>query len=207
MVIFPAIDIRGGKCVRLFKGDFAQETVFSDKPEEMAAKWEAKGGKFLHLVDLDGALAGKSVNLDVVKKIVDTVSIPVELGGGIRTMENIDEVLSLGVQRVILGSVAVKNPALVKEACQKYGDRVVVGIDAKDGIVAIARFNSEEAFVSVMSTNDADKTVCLPLGAIGASGFKGDVFGAELNCRKLDDKTIELTVPAHQAYFMECLLK
>ena len=137
MVIFPAIDIRGGKCVRLFKGDFAQETVFSDKPEEMAAKWEAQGGKFLHLVDLDGALAGKSVNLDVVKRIVDTVKIPVELGGGIRTMENIDEVLSLGVQRVILGSVAVKNPALVKEACQKYGDRVVVGIDAKDGIVAV----------------------------------------------------------------------
>ena len=137
MVIFPAIDIRGGKCVRLFKGDFAQETVFSDKPEEMAAKWEAQGGKFLHLVDLDGALAGKSVNLDVVKKIVDTVKIPVELGGGIRTMENIDEVLALGVQRVILGSVAVKNPALVKEACQKYGDRVVVGIDAKDGIVAV----------------------------------------------------------------------
>ena len=89
MVIFPAIDIRGGKCVRLFKGDFAQETVFSDKPEEMAAKWEAQGGKFLHLVDLDGALAGKSVNLDVVKTIVDTVRIPVELGGGIRTMENI----------------------------------------------------------------------------------------------------------------------
>ena len=137
MVIFPAIDIRGGKCVRLFKGDFAQETVFSDKPEEMAAKWEAQGGKFLHLVDLDGALAGKSVNLDVVKRIVDTVKIPVELGGGVRTMENIDEVLSLGVQRVILGSVAVKNPALVKEACQKYGDRVVVGIDAKDGIVAV----------------------------------------------------------------------
>ena len=137
MVIFPAIDIRGGKCVRLFKGDFAQETVFSDKPEEMAAKWEAQGGKFLHLVDLDGALAGKSVNLDVVKTIVDTVRIPVELGGGIRTMENIDEVLSLGVQRVILGSVAVKNPALVTEACQKYGDRVVVGIDAKDGIVAV----------------------------------------------------------------------
>lgn len=137
MVIFPAIDIRGGKCVRLFKGDFAQETVFSDKPEEMAAKWEAQGGKFLHLVDLDGALAGRSVNLAVVKRIVDTVKIPVELGGGIRTMENIDEVLALGVQRVILGSVAVKNPALVKEACQKYGDRVVVGIDAKDGIVAV----------------------------------------------------------------------
>ncbi len=137
MVIFPAIDIRGGKCVRLFKGDFAQETVFGDKPEEMAAKWQAQGGKFLHLVDLDGALAGKSQNLDTIKKIIAAVDIPVELGGGIRTMENIDEVLALGVRRVILGSVAVKNPELVKEACKKYGDRIVVGIDAKDGIVAV----------------------------------------------------------------------
>ncbi len=137
MVIFPAIDIRGGKCVRLFKGDFAQETVFGDKPEEMAAKWQAQGGKFLHLVDLDGALAGKSQNLDTIKKIIAAVDIPVELGGGIRTMENIDEVLALGVRRVILGSVAVKNPELVKEACGKYGDRIVAGIDAKDGIVAV----------------------------------------------------------------------
>lgn len=137
MIIFPAIDIRGGKCVRLFKGDFAQETVFGDKPEEMAAKWQAQGGKFLHLVDLDGALAGKSQNLETIKKILAAVDIPVELGGGIRTMENIDEVLAMGVRRVILGSVAVKNPELVKEACGKYGDRIVVGIDAKDGIVAV----------------------------------------------------------------------
>lgn len=137
MLIFPAIDIRGGKCVRLLKGDFAQETVFSDKPEDMAKQWEAQGGKFLHLVDLDGARAGKPVNLDVVKRIIAAVNIPVELGGGIRTMENIDEVLALGVRRVILGSVAVKNPELVKTACAKYGDRVVVGIDAKDGIVAV----------------------------------------------------------------------
>ena len=137
MVIFPAIDIRDGKCVRLFKGDFAQETVYGDKPEEMALKWQALGGEFLHLVDLDGARAKKPVNLEVIKKIVAAVKIPVELGGGIRTMENIDEVLALGVRRVILGSVAVQNPALVKEACAKYGDRIVVGIDAKDGIVAV----------------------------------------------------------------------
>ena len=137
MVIFPAIDIRDGKCVRLFKGDFAQETVYGDKPEEMALKWQALGGEFLHLVDLDGARAKKPVNLEVIKKIVAAVKIPVELGGGIRTMENIDEVLSLGVRRVILGSVAVQNPALVKEACAKYGDRIVVGIDAKDGSVAV----------------------------------------------------------------------
>lgn len=137
MIIFPAIDMRGGKCVRLLKGDFEQETVFSDHPEEMAKKWQDQGAEFLHLVDLDGALKGKPQNLEAVKKILQTVNIPVELGGGIRTMETIDEVLALGVRRVILGSVAVRNPELVKEACAKYGDRVVVGIDAKDGIVAV----------------------------------------------------------------------
>ena len=137
MLIFPAIDIRGGKCVRLLKGDFAQETVFSDDPAAMARKWQQQGARFLHLVDLDGALAGKSQNLATVKAILAAVTIPVELGGGIRTMENVDEVLTLGVRRVILGSVAVRNPDLVKAACAKYGDRVVVGIDAKDGIVAV----------------------------------------------------------------------
>lgn len=137
MIIFPAIDIRGGKCVRLLKGDFAQETVFSDKPEEMAKKWQAQGAEFLHLVDLDGALAGSPQNLATVEKILAAVDIPVELGGGIRTLESIDEVLALGVRRVILGSVAVRDPELVKTACAKYGDRIVVGIDAKDGIVAV----------------------------------------------------------------------
>lgn len=137
MIIFPAIDIRDGKCVRLLKGDFAQETVFSDQPADMAAKWEAQGAEYLHLVDLDGARAGKSMNLPVVKAILDRIHIPVELGGGIRTLENIKQVLDLGVRRVILGSVAVQNPALVKEACARYGDRIVVGIDAKDGIVAV----------------------------------------------------------------------
>ena len=138
MIIFPAIDIRGGKCVRLIKGDFNQETVFSDWPEIMAKKWQDEGGKYLHLVDLDGALAGKSQNLATVEMILKTVDIPVELGGGIRTMENIETVLDMGVSRVILGSVAVKNPQLVKDACKKYGsERIVVGIDAKDGIVAV----------------------------------------------------------------------
>lgn len=137
MIIFPAIDIRGGKCVRLLKGDFKQETVFSDRPEEMAKKWQAQGAEFLHLVDLDGALAGESRNLETVRAILAAVDIPVELGGGIRTMKNIDDVLSLGVRRVILGSIAVRDPGLVKEACARYGDRIVVGIDAKDGIVAV----------------------------------------------------------------------
>ena len=137
MIIFPAIDIRGGKCVRLTKGDFSQETVFSDRPEEMAKKWAAQGAQYLHVVDLDGALAGKSVNLAAIEAIIEAVSIPIELGGGIRTMENIEMLLALGVERVILGSVAVREPELVREACTKFGERIVVGIDAKDGIVAV----------------------------------------------------------------------
>ena len=95
MIIFPAIDIRNGKCVRLVKGDFNQETVFSERPEIMAKKWEDEGGQYLHLVDLDGALKGKSQNLDVVEMILKTVNIPVELGGGIRTMENIKQVFKI----------------------------------------------------------------------------------------------------------------
>ncbi len=137
MIVFPAIDIRGGKCVRLLKGDFKKETIFSDSPSAMAKKWTSQGAEYLHLVDLDGALAGKPMSLNAVQAIIAAVDIPVELGGGIRTMENIDMVLQLGVQRVILGSVAVQAPELVREACQRYGERIVVGIDAKDGVVAV----------------------------------------------------------------------
>ena len=137
MIIFPAIDIRGGKCVRLLKGDFNQETVFSDSPADMARKWQAQGAEYLHLVDLDGALAGSSQNLAAIEEILKVVDIPTELGGGIRSMEQIDQLLAMGITRVILGSVAVKNPDLVREAFSKYGERIVVGIDAKDGIVAV----------------------------------------------------------------------
>ena len=138
MVLYPAIDIRGGKCVRLLKGDFAQETVFSDSPADMARQWEAQGAEYLHLVDLDGARKGKPQNLAAIRDIIAAVNIPVELGGGIRDMETIGEILALGVRRVILGSVAVSDPDLVKAACKRFGERVVVGIDAKDGLVAVA---------------------------------------------------------------------
>lgn len=137
MLILPAIDIRGGKCVRLFKGDFSRETVFSEQPIEVAKKWVELGAKGLHVVDLDGALAGTSKNLPVIKKIVDAVNVPVELGGGIRTIKNIENILTLGIDRVILGSAAVQQPQLVKEACKNFGDKIVVGIDAKDGVVAV----------------------------------------------------------------------
>ncbi len=137
MIIFPAIDLRGGNCVRLFKGDFSQETVFSDKPAEMARQWEAMGAKYLHLVDLDGALCGKAVNRDAVRSILAAVHIPAELGGGIRSMEQIEAALDMGLDRVILGSAAVHDPDLVQAACARFGARIVVGIDAREGIVAI----------------------------------------------------------------------
>lgn len=137
MILFPAIDIRGGKCVRLLKGRFDQETVFADRPADMAIKWQAQGGKYLHLVDLDGALQGRPVNLEAIRDIIANVNVPIQLGGGIRNIESIEAWLEAGVSRVILGSIAVKNPDLVKEACYKFGERIVVGIDAKDGEVAV----------------------------------------------------------------------
>ncbi len=137
MVIFPAIDIRGGHCVRLVNGDFAKETVFSDNPAQMALKWQDKGAHFLHIVDLDGAREKKPVNIAALKAILAEVDIPVQVGGGIRTMQNIEEMLAMGAERVILGTVAVHEPELVKKAVGEYGDRIVVGIDAKDGFVAV----------------------------------------------------------------------
>lgn len=137
MIIFPAIDIRGGRCVRLTEGRFDQETVFADNPVDMACKWASAGAEYLHVVDLDGALAGKPVNLEVVSAIAKAVSVPVQLGGGIRTLDNIEQVLSAGVTRVILGSVAVRSPELVREACRRYDNRIVVGIDARDGQAAV----------------------------------------------------------------------
>ena len=137
MIIFPAIDLRDGKCVRLLRGDFAKETVYSSNPEDVALRWVREGAEYLHVVDLDGALAGKPQNTEVIKKILSSVQIPIEVGGGIRTLETIENTLELGVKRVILGSIAVQNRSLVKEACQRYRDRIVVGIDAKDGITVI----------------------------------------------------------------------
>lgn len=137
MILFPAIDIRDGKCVRLLKGRFDQETVFADRPADMAIKWQSQGGKYLHLVDLDGALQGRPVNLEAIRDIIANVNVPIQLGGGIRNIESIEAWLEAGVSRVILGSIAVKNPDLVKEACHKFGERIVAGIDAKDGEVAV----------------------------------------------------------------------
>ena len=136
MIIFPAIDLRGGKCVRLIQGDFDKETVYSDDPQATALKWQAMGAKFLHVVDLDGARAGSPQNISAIKNILDAVVIPIEVGGGIRTLDDVEKLLALGVRRVILGSVAVENISLVEDAAKKFSDKIVVGIDARNGFVA-----------------------------------------------------------------------
>ncbi len=136
MLILPAIDLRNGKCVNLVQGRAGQETIFSDHPVKMAMEWQDGGAEYLHLVDLDGAFSAESDNLHIVKGIVETVQIPVQLGGGIRTMERLESVLSLGVTRAILGTAALKNPSLVEAACREHGSRIAVGIDARDGMVA-----------------------------------------------------------------------
>lgn len=134
MVIVPAIDMLDGKCIRLFKGDYNKVTVYGD-PLEIGRKWQELGAKMLHLVDLDGAEAGNPKNLEVIRSLVEELDIPLELGGGIRSMDTIRMYLDMGVQRVILGTSAVENKALVACAAAVYGDRIVVGIDAQDGIV------------------------------------------------------------------------
>ena len=137
MLIIPAIDLKGGRCVRLFRGDMEQETVYAEDPLEAALAFREQGARFLHLVDLDGAVAGRPVNLEAVRRIVAEAGIPVELGGGLRDFKTVEETLALGVARVILGTAAVKNPGLVAECCSRFGERVVVGIDSKNGKVAV----------------------------------------------------------------------
>lgn len=136
MYILPAIDLRGGKCVNLVQGIASQETIFSDAPVEMALRWQAEGAEYLHLVDLDGAFQGESANLHIASEIVAALDIPVQLGGGIRSIEQLRSVLALGVDRAILGTIALKQPSFVKQACAEYGARIAVGIDARDGRVA-----------------------------------------------------------------------
>jgi phosphoribosylformimino-5-aminoimidazole carboxamide ribotide isomerase len=137
MILFPAIDLKDGKCVRLRQGEMAEATVFNDDPAAQAAAFEAQGFEWLHIVDLDGAFAGKPVNEKAVEAILDAVHVPAQLGGGIRDLDTIIAWLDKGIDRVILGTAAVRNPALVREAARDFPGCIVVGIDARDGKVAV----------------------------------------------------------------------
>lgn len=137
MIIFPAIDILGGKCVRLFKGSYDKVTSFSEDPAAVAAKWREAGAEHIHTVDLDGARSGRLVNSEQIKNIVSVSGAFVQAGGGIRNEEDIEYALSLGLSRVILGTAAVNSPELVENAVKRFGEKIAVGIDAKDGFAAV----------------------------------------------------------------------
>lgn len=139
MKLYPAIDMKDGKCVRLKQGEFRDITVYCDEPWKVARYFEEKGASYIHLVDLDGALKGRSVNEKAVRRIAEAVSIPCELGGGVRSLEDIEHIFSLGISRVIIGTKAASDPEFVREAVKKYGSsRIAAGVDAKNGIAAVA---------------------------------------------------------------------
>lgn len=135
MEIIPAVDLRGGKCVRLYQGDYSKETVFSDDPVSMALRWQEAGARRLHVVDLDGAAEGRLCNASIIQNIVRNVDIPIEVGGGIRLIETMEHLTEIGVDRMILGTIALEAPDLVNEACRRFNDRIIVSIDAKGGYV------------------------------------------------------------------------
>lgn len=134
--IIPSVDLLKGKCVRLYQGDYKQETIFSDDPLDAALKWQSMGAPRLHIVDLDGAATGEIQNLDIIRTIANAILIPIQMGGGIRQMATIEGLLKAGIDRVILGTAAVESPTLVAEACRRYGENIIVGIDAREGKLA-----------------------------------------------------------------------
>ena len=173
MYIYPAIDLYGGKAVRLYKGDYDQMTVYSDDPVSVAKDFAAAGASHIHLVDLEGAKIGKPANLDTIRAIVETTGLFAEVGGGIRDMETVDSYLGIGVSRVILGTAAVKDPDFLNAALQKYGEKIAVGVDLKDGFVAIKGWTETsdlkaEEFFEKMQKLGVGTIICTDISRDGA---------------------------------------
>ena len=173
MYIYPAIDLYGGKAVRLYKGDYAQMTVYSEDPVSVAKGFAAAGASRIHLVDLEGAKLGKPANLDTIAGIVEATGLFAQVGGGIRDMETVESYLSIGVSRVILGTAAVTNPAFLREALAKYGDQIAVGVDLKDGYVAIKGWTETsglkaEEFFGKMQSLGVKTIICTDISRDGA---------------------------------------
>ncbi len=183
--ILPAIDLRGGRCVRLRQGDYAQETVFGDDPVAMARRWEADGGDILHLVDLDGAKAGQPVNVDAIRGIVQALQIPVELGGGLRDDASIQLMLEeVGVTRVIIGTQALKQPDWFRRMVERYPNRIALGLDARDSMVATA------GWLDVSKTPAIDlarQYQGLPLAALIYTNIANDGMMQGIDRRTIDD--------------------
>ena len=188
MYIYPAIDLYGGKAVRLFKGDYNQMTVYSDDPVSVAKDFAAAGASHIHLVDLEGAKLGRPANLDSIRAIVETTGLFAEVGGGIREMETVDSYLAIGVSRVILGTAAVKEPDFLKAALQKYGEKIAVGVDLKDGYVAIKGWTETsdlkaEEFFGKMQALGVKTIICTDISRDGAMKGANRALYRELSAK------------------------
>ncbi len=216
MIIIPAIDLKDGRCVRLQQGDFGRATVYSENPAEIARKWQSGGAERIHVVDLDGSLAGASRNLPAIQAIVEATSVLIQVGGGIRNMETIEALLSLGVGRVILGTAALKQKQFVVNACSRFPGKILIGIDARGGLAAVEGWTEEtgipaielarsyeaydpEAFVytdikrdgmetgvNLESTRELAEAVSIPVIASGGVAGIGDI----LNLKKIETSGI-----------------
>jgi phosphoribosylformimino-5-aminoimidazole carboxamide ribotide isomerase len=192
MEIWPAIDLRAGNCVRLLQGDYGRETVFGRDPAAMARRWVADGAKCLHLVDLDGARDGRSVNRDAIAAIVAAVKVPCELGGGIRDEETIRQLIELGLTRLVIGTKALKDPAWFREMCRKFPGRLAVGVDARDGRVAT---DGWLATSEVSATELAREISREPIAAIIYTDIARDGMMAGPNFSAMDEMNRAVEVP------------
>jgi len=195
LLVIPAIDIKNSRCVRLKQGQMSKETVYSDIPEEMAIKWHEDGAEKLHLVDLDGAISGKPVNKEVIRRIVTAVPIPVQLGGGIRDIKTIDVYLELGIHQIILGTVAFKDPEFVTRACKEFPDKIILGIDAKKGHVAVEGWTEE---TNITPEGMAKRYESLGISAIIYTDIQRDGMGTgpNVDATKVLAETVKIPVIA-----------
>lgn len=192
MDVIPAIDLLQGRCVRLYQGDYEQSQVFNDNPIEVARLWAEQGASWLHLVDLDGAKIGKPVNLETIAGIVQAVSVPIQVGGGLRDRMAVAQLLNLGVQRVILGTVAVEQPQLVADLCQEFPGQIVVGIDARSGLVATRGWLETS---EVLATDLAKQMQDVGVAAIIYTDIHRDGTLTGPNMEALREMATELTIP------------
>ncbi|MGL6282705.1 MAG: 1-(5-phosphoribosyl)-5-[(5-phosphoribosylamino)methylideneamino]imidazole-4-carboxamide isomerase [Microcoleaceae cyanobacterium] len=192
MDVIPAIDLLDGRCVRLYQGDYQQSEVFHDSPVDMAKQWQEQGASKLHLVDLDGAKAGYPVNKKAIAAIVETLDIPVELGGGLRNYTNVAEVLALGVKEAILGTVAVEQPELVAQLAQEFPGQIIVGIDARDGKVATKGWLETS---TVLAKDLAESMAKLGASAIIYTDIQRDGTLAGPNIPALRDLATAINIP------------
>jgi len=192
MQIWPAIDLRAGKCVRLRQGDYAQETIYGDQPAEMARRWVAQGAQYLHLVDLDGARDGHLVNREAIASIVAAVDIPCELGGGVREQATIGELLDLGLERLVVGTQLLKRPNWFRQMCRKFPGRLVAGIDARDGRVATEGWLK----TSEMKATELDRQLSsLPIAGLIYTDIAKDGMLAGPNVPAMADMATAVSIP------------